>query len=109
MSERVFHKRTPALSAAVFFLLLSLPLFLPGFYVYILTLIYVTALLAMSLNLVVGHGGMYQFHHGAFYGVGAYTAALILTKTHWPAWAGFAAGPVAAAVAGLLIGLFAYG
>ena len=53
----------------------------PGFFVYILGLIYVTSLLAMSLNLLVGHGGMFQFHHAVFYGVGAYTVALILTKT----------------------------
>ena len=46
-------KERRAFSAAVFFLLLSLALFLPGFYVYILTLIYVTALLAMSLNLIM--------------------------------------------------------
>ena len=51
-----------------------------------------TALLAMSLNLVVGHGGLFQFHHAAFYGVGAYTAGLILAKTSWPWWIAFLAG-----------------
>jgi branched-chain amino acid transport system permease protein len=60
----------------------------------------------MSLNLVVGHGGLFQFHHAAFYGVGAYTAGLILAKTSWPWWIGFTLGPIAAAVTGLLIGLF---
>jgi branched-chain amino acid transport system permease protein len=68
--------------------------------------IFVTSLLAMSLNLVVGHGGLFQFHHAAFYGVGAYTFALILHKTSMPMWVGFVAGPVAAGVAGLLIGWF---
>ena len=91
MFERIFPMKSSAISAAVLLLLFLLPLLFSGFYVYILTLIYVTALLAMSLNLVVGHGGMYQFHHGAFYGIGAYTAALILTKTQWPVWVGFAA------------------
>lgn len=80
------------------------PLVLPRFYVYILALIFVTALLAMSLNLVVGHGGMFQFHHAAFYGVGAYTAALILKKTSLPPILAFLAGPLAAALAGFLIG-----
>jgi len=69
-----------------------------------LALIFVTSLLAMSLNLVLGHGGMYQFHHGVFYGVGAYTIALILTKTSLPKWVGFIAGPIMAAVVGLIIG-----
>jgi len=60
----------------------------------------------MSLNMVVGHGGMFQFHHCAFYGVGAYAFALIVTKTSLPAWVGFVAGPIIAAVVGLLIGWF---
>jgi len=93
-------------SVGIVFLLLILPLFLPRFYVYILALIYVTSLLAMSLNLVVGHGGMFQFHHGVFYGVGAYTVALMLKKTSLPMWMGFIAGPIAAAIVGLIIGWF---
>lgn len=80
------------------------PLAAGRFTVYILGVILVTGLLAMSLNLLVGHGGAYQFHHGAFYGVGAYTAALLITKSSLPAWVGLAAGPLAAAAAGLLIG-----
>ncbi|MEW5910396.1 MAG: branched-chain amino acid ABC transporter permease, partial [Thermodesulfobacteriota bacterium] len=78
----------------------------PRFYIYILSVIFVTAILAMSLNLVVGHGGLYQFHHGVFYGIGAYTFALFLTKTSLPLWIGFIAGPVVASLTGLLIGLF---
>ena len=84
--------------------LFILPLFIPRFYTYILALIYVTSLLAMSLNLVVGHGGMFQFHHGVFYGVGAYTVALMLKKTSLPMWMGFVAGPIVAAIIGLIIG-----
>jgi len=94
------------LAVALFILLLLLPPFVPRFYVYILALIYVTSLLAMSLNLLVGHGGMFQFHHAVFYGVGAYTVALMLTKTRMPVWVGFLAGPIAAMFAGLVIGWF---
>jgi branched-chain amino acid transport system permease protein len=60
----------------------------------------------MSLNMVVGHGGMFQFHHAVFYGVGAYTVALMLTKTSMPVWIGFIAGPIVAAITGLIIGWF---
>ncbi len=91
---------------AIITILLVLPPFIPRFYTYILAVIFVTSLLAMSLNLVVGHGGLYQFHHAAFYGVGAYTFALILTWTSLPFWAAFVAGPLAAASAGFLIGWF---
>ena len=69
-------------------------------------MIYVTSLLAMSLNLLVGHGGLFQFHHAVFYGVGAYTLALMLTKTSWPMWTGFIAGPILASIVGLFIGWF---
>jgi branched-chain amino acid transport system permease protein len=92
--------------AAVFAALLFLPLAVSRFYIYITAVIFVTALLAMSLNVVVGHGGLYQFHHAAFYGVGAYTFALILTKTDLPVWVGFVAAPICASAVGLLIGWF---
>jgi branched-chain amino acid transport system permease protein len=91
-------------SIVIFLVLLILPSFIPRFYTYILALIFVTSLLAMSLNLVVGHGGLFQFHHGVFYGVGAYTVALMLKKTSLPMWAGFIAGPIVAAMIGLIIG-----
>jgi len=91
-------------SVVIFLVLLILPSFIPRFYTYILALIFVTSLLAMSLNLVVGHGGLFQFHHGVFYGVGAYTVALMLKKTSLPMWAGFIAGPIVAAMIGLIIG-----
>jgi len=92
--------------AGILVLLLLLPPFVPRFYIYILGLIYVTSLLAMSLNLLVGYGGMFQFHHAVFYGVGAYTVALLLTKTSLPMWVGFVAGPIIAAGVGLVIGWF---
>ena len=98
--------RKAGIPLALFVILLLLPPFIPRFFVYILGLVYVTSLLAMSLNLLVGHGGMFQFHHAVFYGVGAYTIALILTKTSWPWWVGFVAGPIVAAATGLGIGWF---
>ena len=88
------------------FILLLLPAFIPRFYVYILAVIFVTALLAMSLNMVVGHGGLFQFHHGVFYGVGAYSFALLLTKADLPMWLCLIISPFVAAAAGLLIGWF---
>ena len=106
MFEKLLDSKGWGLPLVLFLILLLLPTFIPRFFVYILGLIYVTSLLAMSLNLLVGHGGMFQFHHAVFYGVGAYTVALILTKTSWPLWVGFIAGPIVAAFTGLIIGWF---
>jgi len=93
---------TVALVAA----LVAAPAFLPPFYVYLLALILVMGLLATSLNLVLGYGGLYQFHHAVFYGIGAYVLAIGITRLGWPAWWGFLVGPVAAALAGFVIGFF---
>lgn len=106
MFKRIVQPKWLGFVVAIFIVLLILPPFLPRFFVYILALIYVTSLFAMSLNLLVGHGGMFQFHHAVFYGVGAYTVALILTKTSLPMWVGFVAGPMAATIVGLFIGWF---
>jgi branched-chain amino acid transport system permease protein len=103
--DRIRLKST-GLVIILFIALLLLPPILPRFYTYILAVIFVTALVAMSLNMVVGHGGLFQFHHGAFYGVGAYTTALMLTRSSLPMWTGFVAGPIIAALVGLLIGAF---
>jgi branched-chain amino acid transport system permease protein len=104
LSKEVIRSKWVGLSIIIFIVLLILPSFIPRFYTYILALIFVTSLLAMSLNVVVGHGGMFQFHHGVFYGVGAYTVALMLKKTSLPMWTGFIAGPIVAAIIGLIIG-----
>jgi len=104
--KNLFNQKSLLIFAAFFIILLILPVIIPKFYIYILTLIFVTSILAMSLNLVVGHGGLFQFHHGVFYGIGAYTVALMLTKTSLPWWIGFIMGPIIAALFGFLIGLF---
>jgi len=105
MNQDFIRSRSFRWSTLLFIVLLLVPFFTGRFNVYILAVIFVTALLAMSLNLLVGHGGLYQFHHAVFYGVGAYTAGLLLSKTAFPAWVAFAAGPLAAAATGLVIGL----
>ncbi len=106
MSGNIIRQKSFGFSVIIFAVLLFAPSFLPRFYIYFLAVISVTALLAMSLNLCVGHGMLFQFHHGVFYGVGAYTTGLLLTKTSLPWWIAFIAGPLGAAFAGLLIGLF---
>jgi branched-chain amino acid transport system permease protein len=60
---------------------------------------------AMSLDVLMGYAGMVSFGHSAFFGVGAYAAALALTA--WPGvLAGFVLPAVVSALAALVIGVF---
>lgn len=98
-------KRNLGIAAAALAVLLLLPFVLPRFYVYQISLILVYGLLATSLNIVLGYGGVFQFHHCVFYGVGGYATALLLTKTGLPFVVSFAAGGVFAAILSFLMGL----
>lgn len=62
------------------------------------------AVLASSLNLVVGYVGEFSLGHTAFLGTGAYTAAILSTQHGWPMWATVPAAGLLAAVVGLVIG-----
>lgn len=105
MSKGSTYWRSMVVGLGLVVLLLVAPLFLARFYVYLLALILVTGLLATSLNMVLGFGGMYQFHHAVFYGIGAYAFALMLSKTTLSPVFAFVAGPVAAAILSLVMGL----
>ncbi|MEX1352412.1 MAG: hypothetical protein AB1Z31_32340, partial [Desulfobacterales bacterium] len=105
MFNGLFSKKSFGLLMLALIVLALLPQFLPRFYIYLLAVILVAGLLATSLNVVLGFGGMFQFHHGVFYGFGAYTAALVVTKAGLSYWLGFAAAPLTAALLGLVMGI----
>lgn len=68
----------------------------------------VSAALGQAWNIAGGFGGMTSFGHAAFFGLGAYAAAIVQTRWGWSPWAGL---PVAAALgggAGWLIGFAAF-
>jgi branched-chain amino acid transport system permease protein len=81
------------------------PFMLPRFYVYLLSIILLYGLFAMSNNLALGFGGIYQLHHAVFYGVGAYGTALVITKSGLSPWLAFIIGPLVAAVLSLIMGI----
>ncbi|MBI5568794.1 MAG: branched-chain amino acid ABC transporter permease [Desulfomonile tiedjei] len=105
MSDNSTHWKWIAAALGSIVLFFCLPFVLSRFYIYFAALILVTGLLATSLNMVLGFGGMYQFHHAVFYGIGAYTLALTITKTNLPPIVGYLLGPVVASVLAVLMGL----
>lgn len=70
----------------------------------ILVMACIYGILAMSLNLTVGFTGLLNLGHAAFFAIGAYTSAL-LALAGVPFYASLAAGALAAAAAGYLIGI----
>ena len=70
----------------------------------LLTTIGVSVTLALSLNLITGFCGQISLGHAAFYGTGAYSAAL-LTKSGMPFGIALLAGGTLAAVVGIVVGL----
>ncbi len=85
-------------------LLLAAPAYLSRYYLYLITLILITVLFATSLNIPLGYGGLLVLHQATFYGIGAYTFAIILQRTDFPALPAAIASPFAAALLALFIG-----
>ena len=63
--------------AALFAALAAVPLLVPPYYVELATMATTGAMLALSLQLLVGVTGLVSLGHGAFYGLAAYTVYLI--------------------------------
>src|SRR6202158_5992624 len=96
----------PAWLAGVCLILVVLPLVLPTFWVWMAVEIFAFALFAASLHLLMGLGGMVSFGHAAYFGLGAYGAALLLKWAGWPMPLAFLAAPVVAAAGAALFGYF---
>jgi branched-chain amino acid transport system permease protein len=62
-------------------------------------------LLASSWNLLTGFAGLMNLGHAAFYGIGAYTSAILATKLGLNPWFGLLAGGLMAGLSGLLLGI----
>src|SRR4051812_25127561 len=75
------------------------------FYVNTLYFIGINIILAASLHLIIGITGQFSIGHAGFLAVGAYASAIITMKLELPFSLGLLAGGVAAAIAGLIIGI----
>jgi branched-chain amino acid transport system permease protein len=100
----VLPSRTAVLAFALG--LLALPFFYQDPYVLrILALTSIFAILTASWDLLSGFTGQMNFGHALFFGVGAYTAALVNLHAHIPPWGSIPMGGLAAVLAGLIIGI----
>ncbi len=80
------------------------PYAVDGYTLHLAILSGIAVIAASSLNLVMGYVGKLSLGHAAFYGIGAYTSALLAVSLHVPTWLAILAAAPAAAVAAVLIG-----
>ena len=86
-------------------LLFAAPLLpLTKFQLYLINLIAVSSLLAMSLDLLFGFLGQMSLAHAAFYGVGAYASALLTIHGILPFWLAVPAAMLVCAALGVVLG-----
>ncbi len=70
-----------------------------------LVMVGIYAILAMSLNLLVGYSGIFSLAHAAIYGIGAYASALAALKLGLGFWGGLVVAAIAGAVAAALVAI----
>lgn len=90
-------------AAAVFGLVLWIPTRAGGSTVTLANETLVLMMAAMSLNLVLGYTGQISIGHSAFYGVGAYTTGILISRYDWNPWLTFVASFAVAFVVGVIV------
>jgi branched-chain amino acid transport system permease protein len=96
------------LAAVLVLALLALPLITAGSpYMTVLAIdLLIAALFAASLHFIMGPGGMHSFGHAAYFGLGAYAAALLVRSVGLPMEGALVLAPVVAALGALVFGWF---
>ncbi|MEK8052925.1 branched-chain amino acid ABC transporter permease [Ideonella sp. DXS22W] len=91
------------LLAAAAVLLLAVPPLLKNYGVYLLSMWLVYVVANMGLNLTVGYAGQKSLGHAAFFGIGAYTVAIVM-KAGFSFWLGLPLAGLGCFVIGLALG-----
>jgi branched-chain amino acid transport system permease protein len=89
----------------VLLFLVGLPFGLGNYGYYILAIVMIYAMVALSLNVLIGMGGQISIGHAGFWALGAYASALSVIKLGLPFLLGVALGGIVAAVFGALVAL----
>jgi branched-chain amino acid transport system permease protein len=99
-------KKIRLLGLALLVFVFALPVFVGSFSLVLMTEIALFALASMSLYFMMGPGGMVSFGHAAFFGGGAYAAALMVRYMHTPMELAIFLAPVLVGLLALIIGWF---
>ncbi len=82
-----------------------LPDLVSGYRLFLVSTMMIAAIAVLGLNLLTGFNGQISLGHGAFYAVGAYTAAILMDQLDMPYWATLPAAAVVCFIVGYLFGL----
>ena len=96
------------LLAAAFLIPLLRPLLpdvVSDYRLFLVSTMMIAAIAVLGLNLLTGFNGQFSLGHGAFYAVGAYTAAILMDQLDFPYWATLPAAAVVCFIVGYLFGL----
>ncbi len=103
-SDKLFMTGVAVLALA---LLVLPPVTTESPYVVVLMIdLLIAALFAASLHFIMGPAGMHSFGHAAYFGLGAYAAALVVRKLGLPMETALVLAPVVAAIGALIVGWF---
>jgi branched-chain amino acid transport system permease protein len=94
------------LGAAALGVLVAAPVLLGNYGISLLTELVILTLFAASLHFIMGPGGLASFGHAAYFGLGAYGAALAAKWLAAPMLAGMIVAPIFAGIAGVIFGWF---
>jgi len=82
-----------------------IPMVCKRYSLYILNHMGIAAIAAIGLNLLIGFTGQISLGHGAFFGVGAYAAAILSTSLHFPFWLSVPCAGILTAGVGMVFGI----
>jgi branched-chain amino acid transport system permease protein len=98
--------RTPWLVAILVLLAVVVPVArFTDYHLFQLTMVVVYAIAILGLSLLTGFNGQISLGHGAFYAIGAYTTAILMTTWNMPYWLTLPVAAVVCAFVGFLLGL----
>ena len=86
-------------------LFVAVPLTAGSYVLYVANIIGIFSIAAVGLNLLIGYTGQISLGHGAFFGVGAYTAAILGAKAGLPFIVAVPAAGLMTAAVGIVFGL----
>jgi branched-chain amino acid transport system permease protein len=100
-------RRLPTLAALALLAAgaLGLPFLVSGFWVRQFTEIFMYAILASALNIIAGYTGYSAFGNMVFFGMGAYTVAILMTRANFPFAIAFVCAGVISVIAAVLLGM----